>query len=336
MLLALPLLFCERTEHSVFHFNYDPETGFLVGYNTVECFVAKLTDNERRDVHTDAGLYALELQMIKNWIGKFPEISIYHDDHLLSSSIRQHICYNKIITLIDRSNTPSMTGTTTILAPTHPTPHVSSSATLAQFVHTTKLPQPMSSHIVESTVVASTSFPQVLTMLTNATSTTLDMSQKTTVLLPTQVPITSNYSGSPTFTYTTAYMSTSASGMVSTRSPTNSTLFILFTQSGRNTSILDSKTTVQEITATSPHTTYLGNKYSSENTISASKVQAPLTTQSATQSSQPYVIYDGPYKLNALLNSKLDPHSGWNVTGQIGHMSTEVQTFCTGPVYVLW
>ncbi|XP_052779087.1 uncharacterized protein LOC128216534 isoform X3 [Mya arenaria] len=324
MLLALPLLFCERTEHSVFHFNYDPETGFLVGYNTVECFVAKLTDNERRDVHTDAGLYALELQMIKNWIGKFPEISIYHDDHLLSSSIRQHICYNKIITLIDRSNTPSMTGTTTILAPTHPTPHVSSSATLAQFVHTTKLPQPMSSHIVESTVVASTSFPQVLTMLTNATSTTLDMSQKTTVLLPTQVPITSNYSGSPTFTYTTAYMSTSASG----------------------------------------------NKYSSENTISASKVQAPLTTQSATQSSQPYVIYDGPYKLteaivvepgkscfvhnlteeerqmitsgckqnfeNALLNSKLDPHSGWNVTGQIGHMSTEVQTFCTGPVYVLW
>ncbi|XP_052779045.1 uncharacterized protein LOC128216505 [Mya arenaria] len=164
-------------------------------------------------------------------------------------------------------------------------------------------------------------------------------------------------------------MSTNASGIASTTSsPTQTTLSILFTQSGRNTSVVDSKSTVQEITATSPHTTYSGNII--ENIIFTTKVRKPLTTQSATQSSQPFVIYDGPYKLteaivvepgkscfvhnlteeerqmitsgskqsfeNALLYSKLDPHSGWNVTGQIGHMSTEVQTFCTGPVYVLW
>ncbi|XP_052778646.1 uncharacterized protein LOC128216097 [Mya arenaria] len=181
MLLALPLIFCERTEHSVFHFNYDPETGFFVGHNTVECFIAMLTDNERRDVHTDAGLYALELQMIKNWIGKFPEMSIYHDDHMLSSYIRQHICYNKIITLIERKTPPGIIETTIILAPTtHPTPHVSSSATLPPFVQTTKLPQPMSFNIARSTTVPSTSSSRSLTIFTN-------------VLLPTRVPIASNF-----------------------------------------------------------------------------------------------------------------------------------------------
>ncbi|XP_052779699.1 uncharacterized protein LOC128216974 [Mya arenaria] len=104
----------DRIETKSFMFLYDPETGFFVGYNHLACFVANLTDLEKQDVHTTSGIIALELKMIRDWIGNVPEIHIYADDPMLSIRL-QHMCSHLLIYFLDR-DTQTGSQTTPVIA----------------------------------------------------------------------------------------------------------------------------------------------------------------------------------------------------------------------------
>ncbi|KAL4226573.1 hypothetical protein ACF0H5_014558 [Mactra antiquata] len=103
----------ERYEITNFYFHYDPYSRTIVGSNYHTCYIAPLTRQESDSMHSDRGMEDIEIAMMRDWIGVYPEIKIYQNDQGLTYNL-QHWCNHRSIFYIQRplgltTTTPSTT-----------------------------------------------------------------------------------------------------------------------------------------------------------------------------------------------------------------------------------
>merc|ERR1712137_998643 len=99
--------YCATNHHSGaeqgnVHFNYDPLGKYLVAMTTSRCFFVKLNREEQDHVHTNIGMEDLELKMLREMLGSYPEMRIYHDNATLTTNLKQW-CRTRDIYWLERS-----------------------------------------------------------------------------------------------------------------------------------------------------------------------------------------------------------------------------------------
>ncbi|KAH3881097.1 hypothetical protein DPMN_005021 [Dreissena polymorpha] len=365
----------DQVELSQLTFRYDPTSHFLVAHNTVACFLALLLGHERDMVHTDRGIEQLEIQMMFEWIGKVPEVPVYHSDHSIPQAVSR-MCARQQMYFLDRTGQHSEHTTTLITTPptsslrvptrtlhpdastdafiSHTPEHTDTTiANIASFVtSSTDFPTTVSSKGTDKTVFSKETDP---TVSSNITDTTVSSNETDPTVFSNITDTTVPSIGTDMLTSAASVSSIiAASGQTASSSQHGSTTVFTWPPS---------MVFYGPISATSSHQTY-------PTTTHARPERSGLMTKPST--TKPFVMFERKdhilvtyavavspsnecyvfrvsdidhqllsaatkqYIHTGLLSSKRDSPHMWNiVTGQIGSMTPEVRTFCSGPVYMM-